>query len=147
MTIPLTLPFFSMWDSKEPPVGQIPFSPRCQRPVGEDFPGRMKPYWLGRQMGPKELQCAEWCHRAEQYALQNLHEPRMGRGWYLAIELKPLPQTAGHRSPTDVQDCGSMWWPLLARGVMADHWFLHHLHQHCPEKGRQRHGHGSMDAG
>lgn len=52
-----------------------------------------KPYWLGRQIGPKEIQCAEWCHRAEQYTLQNLTDPKMGRGWYLAIELKPLPPT------------------------------------------------------
>ena len=59
----------------------------------EECKPSLKPYWLGRQMGPKEIQCAEWCHRAEQYTLQNLHDPKMGRGWYLAIELKPLPQT------------------------------------------------------
>ena len=42
---------------------------------------------------PQMKPYSDWCHRAEQYALQNLHEPRLGRGWYLAIELKPLPQT------------------------------------------------------
>ena len=57
----------------------------------EEFTASTKPYWLGRTIGPKETQCAEWCHRAEQYALQHLHEPKLGRGSYLAIELKPLP--------------------------------------------------------
>ena len=52
-----------------------------------------KVFWLGRQVGPKEQQCADWCQQAEQYVLQNLHEPRQGRGWYLALELKPLPTT------------------------------------------------------
>ena len=33
------------------------------------------------------------CHQAEQYALQNLHEPRRGRGWSLALEIKPLAKT------------------------------------------------------
>ena len=59
----------------------------------DDITAAPKPYWLGRTLGPKELQCAEWCHQAEQYVLQNLHEPRCGRGWYLALELKPLPLT------------------------------------------------------
>ena len=59
----------------------------------EDFDTVTKPYWLGRTIGPKETRCAEWCHRAEQYALQHLHEPKFGRGSYLALELKPLPTT------------------------------------------------------
>ena len=59
----------------------------------EDFATATKPYWLGRTLGPKETQCAEWCHRAEQYALQHLREPKFGRGSYLALELKPLPNT------------------------------------------------------
>ena len=59
----------------------------------DEFVPRPKLFWLGKQGGPKEIQCAEWCHQAEQYALQNLHEPKQGRGWYLALELKPLPAT------------------------------------------------------
>ena len=56
----------------------------------DDFKPNPKIFWLGRQTGPKESQCAEWCHQAEQYALQNLHQPKQGRGWYLALELKSL---------------------------------------------------------
>ena len=59
----------------------------------DDFQAQPKIFWLGRQVGPKEIQCAEWCHQAEQYVLQNLHEPKLGRGWYLALELKTLPTT------------------------------------------------------
>ena len=76
-----------------PQVTQYAAMPKLQhaaKPWGE-FRAAPKPYWLGRTMGPKELQCAGWCHKAKQYALQNLAEPRCGRGWYLAIELKPLP--------------------------------------------------------
>ena len=58
----------------------------------DDFKASPKLFWLGRPTGPKEQQCAEWCHQAEQYVLQNLTEPRQGRGWYLAFE-KPLPTT------------------------------------------------------
>ena len=59
----------------------------------DEFQAQPKIFWLGRQVGPKEIQCAEWCHQAEQYVLQNLHEPKLGRGWYLALELKTLPTT------------------------------------------------------
>lgn len=59
----------------------------------DEFQPQPKLFWLGRQFGPKEIQCAEWCHQAEQYVLQNLHAPKQGRGWYLALELKPLPPT------------------------------------------------------
>ena len=78
-----------------PQVTQYAAVPKLQHTTKqwEDIQGAPKPFWLRRTMGPKELQCAEWCHRAEQYALQNLHEPRCGRGWYLALELKPLPLT------------------------------------------------------
>lgn len=78
-----------------PQVTQYAAVPRMQSSPKqwEEFQAATKPYWLGRQLGPKEIQCAEWCHRAEQYALQNLHEPRLGRGWYLALELKPMPPT------------------------------------------------------
>ena len=57
----------------------------------EDFEPAPKPFWLGRPIGPKEIQYAEWCHQAEQFVLQRLNEPKMGRGWYLALENKPLP--------------------------------------------------------
>ena len=59
----------------------------------DEFEPQPKFFWLGKQGGPKEMQCAEWCHQAEQYALQNLQHPKQGRGWYLALELKPLPAT------------------------------------------------------
>ena len=59
----------------------------------DEFAASPKVFWLGRPAGPKEQQCAEWCHQAEQYVLQNLSGPRQGRGWYLALELKPLPTT------------------------------------------------------
>ena len=57
----------------------------------DDFEPTPKLFWMGKQGGPKEQQCAAWCHQAEQYVLQNLQDPKQGRGWYLALELKPLP--------------------------------------------------------
>lgn len=59
----------------------------------DDFTPAPKPFWLGRPVGPKEVQYAEWCHHAEEFVLQNLHEPKQGRGWYLALEAKLLPVT------------------------------------------------------
>ena len=59
----------------------------------EEFAPSPKVFWLGRPTGPKEIQYAEWCHQAEQFGLQRLHEPKMGRGWYLALEHKPLPMS------------------------------------------------------
>ena len=59
----------------------------------DQFEAAPKTFWLGRPVGPKEIQCAEFCHQAEQFALQHLHQPRFGRGWYLALESKPLAKT------------------------------------------------------
>ena len=59
----------------------------------DQFEPAPKPFWLGRPVGPKQIQCAEFCHQAEQFALQHLHQPRFGRGWYLALEIKPLAKT------------------------------------------------------
>ena len=59
----------------------------------DDVKAVPKVFWLGRSYGPKEQQCAEWCHQAENYVLQNLNEPKKGRGSYLALEMKPLPVT------------------------------------------------------
>lgn len=64
-----------------PQVTQYAAVPKLQHTSQqwEDVQAAPKPYWLGRPLGPKELQCGEWCHA-----------PRYGRGWYLALEFKPL---------------------------------------------------------
>ena len=59
----------------------------------EEFQPAPKLFWLGRPIGPKEIQYAEWCHQAEQFVLQRLHKPKQGRGWFLALENKPLPMS------------------------------------------------------
>ena len=76
-----------------PQLTQYPSVPKLEEQGKEwsEFTPSPKPFWLGRPIGPKEIQYAEWCHQAEQYVLQRLHEPRQGLGWYLALEQKPLP--------------------------------------------------------
>ena len=76
-----------------PQLTQYPAVPKLDDQVSswEEFQPAPKPYWLGRPIGPKEIVFAEWCHQAEQFNLQRLREPKQGRGWYLALEHKPLP--------------------------------------------------------
>ena len=78
-----------------PQLTQYPSVPKLDDQVRgwDEFTPAPKPFWLGRPIGPKqEIQYAEWCHQAEQFVLQRLHEPQ-GRGWYLALEHKPLPMS------------------------------------------------------
>ena len=78
-----------------PQLTQYPAVPKLgdQVRAWEDFQPAPKLFWLGRPIGPKEIQCAEWCHQAEQIALQRLHEPKQGTGWHLALGSKPLPMS------------------------------------------------------
>ena len=78
-----------------PQLTQYPSVPKLDEQVRawEEFQPAPKPFWLGRPIGPKETQYAEWRHQAEQFVLQRLHEPKQGRGWYLALEHKPIPMS------------------------------------------------------
>lgn len=51
-----------------------------------------KPLWQGQKFAPDARALAGFCHRAEQYCLQGLHNRKVGRGWYLTVESKPLPR-------------------------------------------------------